>query len=168
MPEPYVPEFNVNHDNSVALNVSLVGVTPGNWAEISGYITQTTGAFIPFSNIQKIPAPVQGASSLTVNVPSTGLDPDEVATVILRVAEVKIWPTVLKIGQAARPEVMQTWVAQQPSASSQQGIQSNQVPANSTQTGQVTVPGGPTGMTVTGGNLQFTLSWAPSASDGGN
>lgn len=165
MPEPYVPAFNVNHDNSVALTVQLVGVTPGNWAEISGYITQTTGAFIPFSDIQKIPDPVQGVSSLTVSVPSTGLDTGQVATVITRVAEVKIWPTVLKIGQAAEPKVMQTWVAE--TADDQQGIQSNQVPAYSTSTGQVTVPGASTGMTVTGGNLQLTLSWAPPVSDGG-
>jgi len=166
MPYPYVPSFNVNHDDSLALKVQLFGATPGNWAEISGYVTQTTGVFIPFSDIQKIPNPVQGASSLTVNVPSTGLDTEVVATVIIRVAEVKIWPNVLTIGQVAGQEIKQTWVAH-PSADGQGGSQAETVPASSATTQHVAVPGGAPGPTVTGGTLQMTLAWGPPPSDGG-
>ena len=55
MPDPYVPEFNVNPDGSVVLNVQLDGFTPGNSAEISGYITQTSGAFVPFLTSKRSP-----------------------------------------------------------------------------------------------------------------
>jgi hypothetical protein len=107
---PLVTAFNVNQDNSVDLQVRVVGFTPGNWAEISGYIAQGSGAFVPFSDIQQVPNPVNGASTVTVHVAPTGLDPSAEAMVITRVAQVQLWPTVLKIGQAAQG-FKQTWVA---------------------------------------------------------
>jgi hypothetical protein len=165
MPYPYVPSFNVNYDDSVDLNLQLFDATPGNWAEISGYISQTTGVFIPFSDIQKIPDPVQGVSSLTVTVPSTGLDRGVVATVIMRVAEVKIWPNVLTIGQVAGPNVKETWAVPPPADG--QGVgQARAVQAGPAAAGPVAVPGAPPGLTVTGGTLQMTLAWGQSASDG--
>ena len=167
MPDPYVPEFNVNPDGSVVLNVQLDGFTPGNWAEISGYVTQTSGAFVPFSDIQKIPNPVQGPPSLTVKVAPPGLDAGIVATVITRVAEVKIWPTVLKAGPSPRQGGAQTWVAQQPYGAGQQGSQSSEVWDTPTSTGPATGPGAPTGLKTTAGDSQITLVWNPPASGGG-
>ena len=41
-------------------------------------------------------------------------------------------------------------------------------PSNEVQAVPVTVPGAPTGLTVTAGNAQVTLSWTAPASDGGS
>lgn len=99
-----VPKVQLK-DNNVVLTIEVGGFSYGNWAEISGYIIQAdaieddaiqkTGAFIPFSAIQEVPAPVNGVSSVTVNVAAAGLEQGKDVKVITRVAEVQIWPTVL-------------------------------------------------------------------------
>jgi hypothetical protein len=98
--EPYVPQVHLNDDDSVVLVVQLVGFGSGSWADISGYITQENGAFAPFSALQEVPDPVNGVSSLTVNVPKMGLVPGDDVNVITRVTEVKLWPTALEAGVA--------------------------------------------------------------------
>jgi hypothetical protein len=155
MPEPYVPAVNINHDDSIILNVQVTGFTPGNWAEISGQITQSTGTFIPFADIQKVPDPIDGRSSIMVNVPPRGLDPGvDIISVITRVTEVQIWPTVLKIGPAQQGFKL-TFLAQSYGAG-QQGSQSNEASATPTSTGQVTGPEPPTGLTK-GTKYLFTV-----------
>jgi hypothetical protein len=99
-----VPKVQLK-DNHVVLTIEVGGFSYGNWAEISGYIVQDdviendaikrTGTFIPFSAIQAVPAPVNGVSSVTVNVAAAGLEQGKDVKVITRVAEVQIWPTVL-------------------------------------------------------------------------
>jgi hypothetical protein len=106
-----VPEVQLT-GNNVVLTIRVDGFTYGNWAEISGFIIQDDvivdgviqqrGAFIPFSAIQEAPAPATGASLLTVNVAATGLNREKDVKVITRVAEVQIWPTVLKAAPPAQ------------------------------------------------------------------
>jgi hypothetical protein len=111
MVNPLVPEVNLKDDDSVDLIVEVEGIDSGNWAEISGYITQENGTFTPFSAIQQVPAPVgDGLPSVTVNVPALKLNPEADVTVITRVAEVQIWPTELKAGQAGQG-VKAAWLA---------------------------------------------------------
>jgi hypothetical protein len=64
---------------------------------MQGDAIQETGAFVPFSAIQKVPVPdpVNGSSSVTVNVATAGLKPGKDIKIITRVTEVEIWPTVL-------------------------------------------------------------------------
>ena len=91
-----VPKVQIK-DNHVVLTINVGGFSYGNWAEISGYIIQDdviendaiqkTGAFIPFSAIQAVPAPVNGVSSVTVNVAAAGLEQGKDVKVITRVAE---------------------------------------------------------------------------------
>lgn len=106
-----VPKVHLNDNDSVVLVVEVAGFDSGNWAEISGYITQENGAYAPFSAIQKpSPAPVGGTPTVTVHVPPMGLVPGEDVKVITRVAEVQIWPTVLGAG-VAEQNVKATWQA---------------------------------------------------------
>jgi hypothetical protein len=102
-----VPHVDLQENGSAVLTIEVGGFTYGNWAEISGYIIQEdimqgdaiqeTGAFVPFSAIQQVPVPdpVNGTSSVTVNVATAGLTPGKDVKVITRVTEVEIWPTVL-------------------------------------------------------------------------
>ena len=113
MPEPYVPRIRLNPDNSVALDVTLVGFSEGKSAEISGYVTQNTKVF-PFYSVQPVPAPnpATGTSSLTVTLPPMqGLALGQDVTVITRVTEVLIWPTVLAYSSEPGPAPQATWVA---------------------------------------------------------
>ena len=99
-----VPKVQLK-DNNVVLTINVGSFSYGNWAEISGFIIQDdviendaiqkAGAFIPFSAVQAVPAPVNGVSSVTVNVAAAGLEQGKDVKVITRVAEVQIWPTVL-------------------------------------------------------------------------
>jgi len=108
MVNPLVPKVNLKEDGSVVLTVEVVDIAAGHWAEISGFILQDdvleddaiqqNGAFIPFSAIQQVPEPVNGASAVTVNVAATGLKPGVNVKVITRTTQVQAWPTVLKDG----------------------------------------------------------------------
>jgi len=105
-----VPQIDLQQDGSAVLKVQIGDINYDSWAEISGYIIQedtwqggaiqTPGALVPFSAIQKIPKPADGASSVTVNVnvAAAGLKRGDNVKVITRVAEVQIWPTVLEDG----------------------------------------------------------------------
>jgi hypothetical protein len=111
MVNPLVPQVNLKDDDSVDLVVEVEGIDSGNWAEISGYITQENGTFTPFSAIQQVPAPAgDGLPSVTVNVPALKLNPAADVKVITRVAEVQIWPTELIAGQAGQG-VKASWLA---------------------------------------------------------
>lgn len=147
--EPYVPEVHLNDDDSVVLVVQLVGFGSGSWADISGYITQGNSVFAPFSAIQAVPDPVNGVSSVTVNVPKMGLVPGNDVNVITRVTEVKLWPTALAASQAASG-VQASWKAKS----------GNYIPP--TGTGQMTASGASAVVNAPGsssspGDASFTM-----------
>jgi hypothetical protein len=109
-----VPQVDLQENGSAVLTIEVGGFTPGNWAEISGYLIQAdvmqgdaiqqAGAFVPFSAIQQVPAPDKDGSSLvTVNVAAAGLTKGTDVKVLTRVTEVEIWPTVLQ-DTAVEPE----------------------------------------------------------------
>jgi hypothetical protein len=104
----HVRTVELKADGSVVLTVHVFSFGAGRSVEISGYITQNSGAFAPFSTNQSVPAPVAGVSSVTVNVPAMGLNPGEDVEVITRVAEAQIWPTVLR-AEVAEQNVKATW-----------------------------------------------------------
>jgi hypothetical protein len=150
--EPHVPEVQLK-DDSVILTVQVVGFTTGNWAEISGYIVQNGNA-IPFSTIQKVsaPDPTGNASSLTVTLPPMPeLTPGSDVTVITRVAEAQIWPTVLGYKSLPSPGFMATWLA---NPVGQQGSGSEVYP--STATAQTTGTEPPAGL-IKGTKYLFTV-----------
>ena len=97
-------------DGSVVLTVKVVGFGAGRSVEISGYITQNSGAFAAFYSIQTVPVPdpTDDASILTVTVPRAELVAGEDVTVVTRVAEV--WSTVLRAGVSA-PGTTSAWHA---------------------------------------------------------
>ncbi len=107
MVNPHVPKVHLKGDGSVDLIVEVVDIGPGNWADISGYIIQEdiiqdntiqeSSVFAPFSAIQQVPVLPQGGGtpSVTVNVPAMKLNPAADVKVIVRVAEIQIWPTRL-------------------------------------------------------------------------
>jgi hypothetical protein len=125
-----VPHVDLQENGSAVLTVQVSDITYGSWAEISGYLIQEDtirgdtiqepGALVPFSAVQKVPKPVNGASSVTVNVATAGLKPGKDVKVLTRVTEVEIWPTVL--GAAAiRPSVQGvagSWQAREGNAGS--------------------------------------------------
>jgi hypothetical protein len=97
-------------DGSVVLTVKVVGFGAGRSVEISGYITQNSGAFAAFYDIQTVlvPDPTDDASILTVTVPRTELVSGEDVTVVTRVAE--LWSTVSR-ARASGPGTRLAWYA---------------------------------------------------------
>lgn len=113
MPYPYVPRVHLNADDSVTLDVALTGFDEGKSAEISGYVIQNGNAF-PFYAVQKVtaPDPATGASQVTVTLPPMKeLVLGQDVTVITRVTEVLIWPTVLGYGSDPGPGFKAIWLA---------------------------------------------------------
>jgi len=108
-----VPKVHLNDNDSVDLIIEVGDFGSGNWAEISGYITQENGVYAPFSSIQKVPhAPVGSTPTVTVNVPPMGLVPGQDVKVITRVAAVQIWPTMLGAVPAEQAQgIKATWEA---------------------------------------------------------
>ena len=164
---PHVPKVHLNDDNSVDLVVQIVGFAPGSWAEISGYITQSTGAFAPFSAIEEVTGPVSadGTFSLTVTVrPMKELNLAEDVEVITRVTEVQIWPTML--GRAEEQGIKATWLAKDDTPAltgraSPQGSQSEEVWATPGTASQVIGPMPRTGLTAAARfqGLEGTSTW---------
>jgi hypothetical protein len=123
MVNPHVSKVNVKDDGSVVLAVEVVDIGADKWAEISGYIIQQDtirggiiqerGAFVPFSAIQQVSNPVNGVSTVRVNVAATGLKPGDQVKVVTRAAEVQVWPTVLEAEPAELAEqgITATWEA---------------------------------------------------------
>ncbi len=105
-----VPQIDLQQDGSAVVTVQVGDIAYDSWAEISGYIIQDdtwqgatvqAGALIPFSAVQWIPKPPDGATSVTVKVnvaAAAGLTKGDNVKVITRVAEVQIWPTALEDG----------------------------------------------------------------------
>ena len=123
MVNPHVSKVNVKDDGNVVLAVEVVDIGADKWAEISGYIIQQDtirggiiqerGAFVPFSAIQQVSNPVNGVSTVRVNVAATGLKPGDQVKVITRAVEVQVWPTVLEAEPAELDEqgIKATWEA---------------------------------------------------------
>ena len=99
--DPHVAEVNLT-DESVTLAVEVVGLTIGNWAEVSGYVIQA-GVVIPFSAVQQVLPPdpkdpplPPGVSLVRVTLgPMPQLTLGNDVMVLIRVTEAQIWPTVL-------------------------------------------------------------------------
>src|SRR5215472_9315387 len=108
-----VAEVQIKDNGTIVLTIQVTGITPGRSVEISGNITQSSGASAPFYQISTVPAPVDsgGPAELTVIVPPTELAKDEDVTVIMRVAE--SWAvTVLgsdQPGQSVGPSAASPW-----------------------------------------------------------
>src|SRR5215831_702191 len=79
-------------DGAIALTVQLSNFSPGTPVEITGYVTQPSGAFARFYEVSRVPFPDPASPDslvqLMVPVPATQLAGDEDITVIARVAEV--------------------------------------------------------------------------------
>jgi hypothetical protein len=99
-------------DGAIVLTIQLSSFSPGTPVEISGYITQASGAFARFYKVSQVPLPASpdGSADLTVSVPATRLAEDEDITVIARVAEV--WSTVL--GRDVPEPSAEPWAASPP------------------------------------------------------
>ncbi len=120
---PRVPTVHLRDDGSVDILVEIVGISSGNWAEISGYIIQEntvqgSSVFTPFSAIQLAPSPPPsgGIPTVTVNVPGLPLNPAAAVKVIARVTQAQIWPTTLGAVTAVTnvPGITATWAAANP------------------------------------------------------
>jgi hypothetical protein len=113
-----VPSIDLQNNGSAVLTIQVddIDITYGNWVEISGYIIQEDiiqgnviqkpGVFVPFSAIQMVPRPVNGTSSVTVNVAAAWLTSGIDVKVLTRVTPVEIWPTLLQ-ADSNRPRAVQ-------------------------------------------------------------
>jgi hypothetical protein len=124
MVNPHVSQVNLKGDDSVDVVVEIAHIDTGHWADVSGYVIQEATAqgteiqainiFAPFSATLVVPDPPAGGGdpTVTVNVPGLNLNPAADVKVVVRVTEAMIWPTTLKIGQAAHlSNVTATWEA---------------------------------------------------------
>jgi hypothetical protein len=164
-----VHKVHLNDNDNVVLIVEVGDLAAGSWAEVSGYITQESGAFAPFSDVQKVSFAPDGTPIVTVNVPPMGLVPGEDLRVITRVTEVQAWPTVLG-AQTAEKDFRATWRARDTNPDSASGGRwRGQSDPNSPKTSTVmTAPGAP--LVVTGPNgIKVTIMIEPAApSEPGN
>jgi len=94
-----VTRINQRDDSTVQIHVQTNNFTPGRAVEVSGYLTQGSGAYVTF-NVTKHVSLDPTETVLHVELPAIELNAGEDVTVVTRVAEV--WPTVL--GQAASAE----------------------------------------------------------------
>lgn len=172
MPEPYVPRIRLLADNSAELDVTLDGSSAGKSVEISGYVAQG-GKVFPFYSLQPVPAadPASKTSSLTVTVPPMKeLTLGQDVTVITRVTEVLIWPTVLGYTKAAASGIKGLWqvktsdsaasvVGQDSSASNVYGGSATPVTAV-TSTSECPPPGSDSPLVITMGSMRVTIETA--------
>jgi len=98
-----VTRINQRDDSTVQIHVQTNNFTPGRAVEVSGYLTQGSGAYVTF-NVTKHVSLDPAETVLHVELPAIELNAGEDVTVVTRVAEV--WPTVL--GQAASAEYIGT------------------------------------------------------------
>ena len=87
----------------IALSVLVDDFSPNDFIEISGYATQSGGAFANFYDIKPVPATPDSDGHMYVEVTAVPLPPnafrkDQDVTVVLRAA--KVWLTVLAEQQA--------------------------------------------------------------------
>jgi hypothetical protein len=94
-----VIRINQRDDDTIAVHVQTANFTPGQEVQVSGYLTQGSGAYIPFNFTKHIPLdPTEPV--MHVELPATSLNAEEDVTVVTWVTEV--WPTIL--GQEINPE----------------------------------------------------------------
>src|SRR6266516_3311327 len=92
----HVSRINQRNDDTIEVTVKTTSFRPGQAVEVSGYITQGD-SYAAFNDKKHIPIPdskdTEQPAEMHVQLPAMELDPKEVVTVVVRVAEV--WPTVL-------------------------------------------------------------------------
>jgi hypothetical protein len=90
-----VPQVVLTITDKIIVTGTVVGFSVGKRVEVSGYITQASGAYIPFSYMTNVvPATNPGdPPQVTATIDSANLSEDDDVTVIMRVSET--WPTVL-------------------------------------------------------------------------
>jgi hypothetical protein len=107
MPDPssnsYVTDATFG-GGKITLTVRVDNFSPGDYVEISGHATQSSGAFANYYSIEEVPNPTNTVAVNTVTVTAVPVPPQrfipwEDVTVVVRVA--KIWVTVL--GGASQP-----------------------------------------------------------------
>jgi hypothetical protein len=108
MPLNKVNNIQLNHDNTISLEVSVDGFDVGSPVEISGHATQANGAVATFFDIQTVPEPndvkqmVVTVKSVQVSSENSFVAKDPIS-VVARAAEV--WLTTLDKDGDFDPEV---------------------------------------------------------------
>jgi hypothetical protein len=108
MPLNKVNNIQLNHDNTISLEVSVDGFDVGSPIEISGHVTQANGAVATFFDIQTVPEPndvkqmVVTVKSVQVSSENSFVAKDPIS-VVARAAEV--WLTTLDKDGDFDPEV---------------------------------------------------------------
>jgi hypothetical protein len=126
----HVTTVHLMQDGTVQVNVLFDGFRAGEPVEISGYVTQTDGAYSSFYSYMTVPGdPTQPPAVVEMPVIiDEGIDDlrlTDLMTVVTKVA--KVWPTVLVSGPAGTAttstattgtgttgEIAATWTAQPP------------------------------------------------------
>jgi hypothetical protein len=89
-----VPKVVITDGGEIIVTGEVLGFEIGKRVEVSGYITQTNGAYVPFSQMANVKSPTNGALPfVTAEIKSADLDPQKDITVVMRVSE--RWPSVL-------------------------------------------------------------------------
>jgi hypothetical protein len=126
----HVTSVHLLDDDTVQVNVLFDGFKPGEPVEITGYVTQTDGAYVSFYLYTTAPTPTPPNTWVTVPVTTdeklAGVRHSDRMTVVTKVA--KVWPTVLASkpegttttgpgsGDRIPPNAVATWTALPPPA----------------------------------------------------
>ena len=136
-----VPQVVLTTNGKTMVTGQVVGFSVGKLVEVSGYITQTSGAYVPFSCMTNVLPPGNPGDppQVTVTIDSMELNQEDDVMVIMRVSET--WPSVLDkdaanpsagIQAAWKPKALggKTWSPDVP-ASGESGPMSGPPPAPS-------------------------------------
>jgi heme peroxidase len=89
-----VPKVVLTATGKIIVTGEVYGFGIGKRVEVSGYITQNNGAYIPFSYMAEVMPPVDGdLPYVTAEIDSAELDHQKDITVVMKVSET--WPSVL-------------------------------------------------------------------------
>jgi hypothetical protein len=110
MPETNVPEIELTADDEAKLTIRIVGFKPGKYVDIYGYVTQSSGVYVPFRFTGEIPE--KDHADVTIDTYKGGVDlkmplwqgksklkKREHITVITWISEV--WPSMLTVDRAS-------------------------------------------------------------------
>jgi len=105
-----VPKVELKLDGSTVLTVRVVGFAESKSVDISGYVTQNSGAYAAFHITQDLPKPDdEGVAEVEVTLSSTELELEEAEPVTIVTWVSEVWPSMLIEDTPTSPDLKAAW-----------------------------------------------------------
>jgi len=110
MVDSQVPKVELKLDGSTVLTVQVVGFAESKSVDISGYVTQNSGAYAAFHVTRDLPKPDdQGVAEVEVTLSSTELELAETEPVTIVTWVSEVWPSMLIEDTPASTDFKAAW-----------------------------------------------------------